>query len=150
MPLVVSTTVSGVVFARFCTVEPISRKSAFHLWRHSWSKKFKSRRKVHFLCLGLLFSSHSFPKITFFGNNTIWVDPATHTVISKSKNSFEKCVCWRRRHNVLERKWSKSGTFSLIFLFKSLWHHKESFIWLEYARLYGNEQKEHRMTTPLH
>ena len=54
---------------------------------------------------------------------------------------FEKCACWRWRHNVLERKWSKSGTFSFISLFHSLWRHKESCIWSEYARLYGNEQK---------
>ena len=38
-PLVVSTIVSGILFAHFCTVKPISRKSAFYLWRHSWSKK---------------------------------------------------------------------------------------------------------------
>ena len=30
-----------------------------------------------------LFSSHTFPQITFFGNNTVWVDPATQTVLSK-------------------------------------------------------------------
>ena len=33
-------------------------------------------------------------------------------------SSFEKCMCWRQRHNVLERKWSKSGVFSFISFFK--------------------------------
>ena len=43
------------------------------------------------------------------------------------KISFEKCVCWRWQHNVWERKWRKSGSFSFIFLLKSLWHTKKAF-----------------------
>ena len=48
-----------------------------------FKKKFQSRRKVHFLGVGLLLSLHSFNKITFIGNNTLQVNPATHTVIAK-------------------------------------------------------------------
>ena len=53
--IMVSAVVSQVILARFCTVEHISKKSAFYFWRHKWSKKFQLRRKVHFLWVGLLF-----------------------------------------------------------------------------------------------
>ena len=83
-------------------------------------KKFQSRRKVHCLWVGLLV----WP---------IWsCNPYSH--IKKWKNIFiEKCVCWRRGHNVLEWKCSKSGIFSLIFVLNSLWHYKESFLWSEHG-----------------
>ena len=45
---VVSTILSGILFARFHTVNPISKRSVFYLLRHRWSKKFHSRKKVHF------------------------------------------------------------------------------------------------------
>ena len=80
--VVVSTVVSGIHFARFPTVECITSKDcSFLLLSHSYSKKFQSRWKVHFLWVGLLLSSHSFSKVTFIGNNTLWIDPATHLVV---------------------------------------------------------------------
>ena len=55
---------------------------------------------------------------------------------------FEKCVCWRQGHNVLERKWSKSGVFSFIYFFKKLSRHKKSLMRSKHGQLYENEQKE--------
>ena len=80
---VVSTIISGILFALFCTLESICKRSAFYLWRHRWSKKVPVVKESS-LSMG-------------------------------GANSFEKCVCSRRWHNVLERKWSKSGVFSFIF-----------------------------------
>ena len=40
-------------------------------------------------------------------------------VVSNAQSCLEKCVCWRRQHNVLERKCTKSGgksQYSLSFL----------------------------------
>ena len=51
--IVVLKVVSQVLFARFCTVQPISKKSAFYLWHHKCSQKVL-RRKVHFLWVGLV------------------------------------------------------------------------------------------------
>ena len=48
-----------------------------------FKKKFQSRKKVHFLGVSLLFPSHYFPQITFFGNNT-----ATQTVLSKIEKNY--------------------------------------------------------------
>ena len=117
---------------------------------------------------------YSFPKTTFINNNTLWVDPATHTVKTgnffkrkvwifsiynvetgtfwnskwqrkiRLKISFKKCMCWRRGHKVFEIKWSKNDVFSFISYFKRLWRHKESLIWPEYGRLYKIEQKNTR------
>ena len=98
---------------------------AFYLWHHSWSKKFQSRRKVCFLWVGLVFPIYYVETVTFW--NSKWQRKIC------LKISFEKCVCWRWGHNVLERKWSKSSVFSSIFFFKRLWHHKESLIRSEHG-----------------
>ena len=49
------------------------------------AKNFQSRRKVNFQGVGLLLSSHSFTKITFIANNTLWVNRETRTVIVKER-----------------------------------------------------------------
>ena len=44
-------------------------------------------------------------------------------VVSNAQSCLEKCVCWRRQHNVLERKCTKSGgksQYSLSFLSSSV------------------------------
>ena len=68
---VVSTVVSGILFACFSTVDCINTACSFLLWRHSCSKKFQLSRKVHFLRVGLLLSSHSFTKIYIVGIHSI-------------------------------------------------------------------------------
>ena len=79
---VVSTVVSVILFARFPTVECISKVCSFLLWRHNCSKKVPVEKESKLSRgVGLLLSSHSFAKITFIGNNTLWVDPATHAEI---------------------------------------------------------------------
>ena len=66
---VVLTIKSGILFARFRIVKPISAKQLSLYDIIVDQKKFHSRRKVQFLWVGLLFSSHSFPKLSLFGNS---------------------------------------------------------------------------------
>ena len=79
---------------------------AFYLWHHSCSKKFQSRRKSHFLWVGLLF--------------TMWKLVLFQTANERGKHALKifigKCVCWRRLNNVLEKKFIKSGAKSRLFL----------------------------------
>ena len=82
---VVLTVVSGILFAHFSKVKCINKACSFLLWSHSCSKKVSVKKEVHFLGVGLLLSSHSFPKITFIGNNTLWVNPATHIYFALPK-----------------------------------------------------------------
>ena len=85
---VVSNVESGILFARFSTVNCINMLCSFLLWHHNCSKKFQSRMKVNFRGVGLLLSLHSFAKITFIGNNTLWVDPATHALRAVERVNF--------------------------------------------------------------
>ena len=85
MNVVVSTIISVFLFACFCIVEIVTLQSSF-LFMTSLLKKVLVKKESpvplgrQFLWVGLLISSHSFHKLTLFGNKTIWVDLATHTV----------------------------------------------------------------------
>ena len=75
-PLATGPVVSKILFSshflHFPTIESITKNQLSISDAIVVQKKFQSRMKVHFQWVGLLFSSHSFPQITFFGNNTIW------------------------------------------------------------------------------
>ena len=82
------------------------------------AKKFQSRKKVNFQGVGLLLSSHSFTKITFISNNTLWVDPATLAVIVKETKSNGKIQIYlsflSSTVNDIRRKLSMVGTYSTV------------------------------------
>ena len=64
----VKTVISGILFACFLIVKPITKKQLSIYDIIVFQKKFQPRRKVQFLQVGLLFSLHSFSKLTF----TMW------------------------------------------------------------------------------
>ena len=57
-------------------------------------KSSSREEKVNFQGVGLLLSLHSFTKITFIGNNTLWVDLAPGTVIVKELMTSEESFIW--------------------------------------------------------
>ena len=91
---VVSTVVSGVLFACFSTVDCINKAWSFLLWCHSCSKKVPVELESSLSRGGAITFLALFSKITFIGNNTLWVDSAAGTVIVKELMKSEESFIW--------------------------------------------------------
>ena len=67
--IVVSSKISGVLFAHFRTVEPISKRSAFYLWRRRWSKKVPVKKESsHSMDLAIIFHALFIVQTISFGH----------------------------------------------------------------------------------
>ena len=111
---VVSTIISGVLFARFRIVNHFVERVAFYLWHHEWSKKVPVEKESSLSMGGTIFFKR---KVWIF--YIYYVETGTFLNSKwqgkiRLKISFEKWMCWRQGHNVLERKLSKSGFSSFI------------------------------------
>ena len=108
---VVSTILSGGFFARFHTVDPFSKRSAFYLLNQRWSKKFHVRKKVHFQWVGLVRAvfSLSFLSLTVYDvTKKAWYG---RNILNCTETSIKNARHYSRDYSnfISSCEWCKSG-----------------------------------------
>ena len=123
-----STIISQVPFAHFRTVKPISKKSAFYLWRHSCSKKVPVEKESS------LFRGGAITFLTLFPQDYIhWQQHTMRRSIDQYSHS--KKEIFLQYQGIISIKSGERVNFLSHFFLLQLMMSEESFIWSEYTQL---------------